>query len=129
MAAKPGVQSTLILSKTDGTVIQSTGLLAASESEEAIAPQSPSGKTKLEGSENADVRGDGPDQPKRSNTAEDVARMVFAFVTAAKEFSDGMYTTDEVKLLRMRTRKNEIVIVPGMSDANLHLPPLLENAD
>ena len=41
--------------------------------------------------------------------------MVFSFVTAAKAFAEGMDTADEVKLLRMRTRKNEIVIVPGGS--------------
>ena len=39
--------------------------------------------------------------------------MVFAFVEGAKTFTEGMDKSDEVKLLRLRTRKNEIVIVPG----------------
>ena len=39
--------------------------------------------------------------------------MVFAFVAGAKAFTEGMDKSDEVKLLRLRTRRNEIVIVPG----------------
>jgi len=49
----------------------------------------------------------------KGNTAEEVARMAFAFIAASKAFSEGMDKSDEVKLLRLRTRKNEIVIVPG----------------
>ena len=52
---------------------------------------------------------------KKGNTAEDIARMVFAFAAEAKSFTEGMDESDEVKLLRLRTRKNEIVIVPGKS--------------
>ena len=40
--------------------------------------------------------------------------MVFAFVAGAETFAQGMDKSDEVKLLRLRTRKNEIVIYPGM---------------
>ena len=50
---------------------------------------------------------------KKGNTAEDIARMVFAFAAEAKTFTEGIDESDEVKLLRLRTRKNEIVIVPG----------------
>ena len=50
-----------------------------------------------------------------NNTAEEVAKMVFSFVSSARLFAEGMDTADDVKLLRMRTRKNEIVIVPGKS--------------
>ena len=39
--------------------------------------------------------------------------MVFGFVAGAKAFTEGMDKSDEVRLLRLRTRKNEIVIVPG----------------
>ncbi len=49
----------------------------------------------------------------KGNTAEEVAQMVFAFVAGAKAFTEGMDKSDEVRLLRLRTRKNEIVIVPG----------------
>lgn len=47
--------------------------------------------------------------------------MVFTFVAGAKAFTEGMDKSDEVRLLRLRTRKNEIVIVPGMSFTAFHL--------
>ena len=48
-----------------------------------------------------------------SKSAEDVARMVFSFVSGAGELVNDLDKGDEVKLLRLRTRKNEMVIVPG----------------
>ena len=62
----------------------------------------------------------GPEDQEKGNSAEDIARMVFAFVAGAKAFTEGMEKSDEVKLLRLRTRKNEIVIVPGMSFICFH---------
>ena len=44
--------------------------------------------------------------------------MVFAFVAGAKAFTEGMDKSDEVRLLRLRTRRNEIVIVPGRVPIN-----------
>lgn len=45
--------------------------------------------------------------------AESVARMVFSFVSGAQDFVRSMDGTDDMRLLRLRTRKNEIMIVPG----------------
>lgn len=47
-------------------------------------------------------------------SAEDVASMVWSFLSAAGALVDGLDKDDEVKLLRLRTKKNELVIVPGM---------------
>ena len=118
LASKPGVQSTLILSKSDGSIIRSTGLLASSSSpsqdptvNNSISQNSPG--------EAADAIRGGSEYPgngeveAKGNNAEEVARMVFAFVAGAKAFTEGMDKSDEVRLLRLRTRKNEIVIVPG----------------
>jgi hypothetical protein len=44
---------------------------------------------------------------------EDVARAVFAFISAAGDLIEDMDPEDDLKLLRLRTRKNEMVIVPG----------------
>ena len=50
-----------------------------------------------------------------------MAGMVFKLVAAAKEFAESMEKGDDARLLRMRTRKQEIVIVPGQSiDASPH---------
>ena len=125
MAAKPGVQAHLVLSKVDGSIIQSSGLSKQSQAPSATSSISPSespentgngsaytGSKELNASQEgaATISGN-----KEDKTAEEVAKMVYAFVTAAKGFAEGMDAADEVKLLRMRTRKNEIVIVPGMS--------------
>ncbi|KAI4242378.1 MAG: hypothetical protein L6R42_011040, partial [Xanthoria sp. 1 TBL-2021] len=126
LAAKPGVQSTLVLSTSDGSIIKSTGLLADSAIPSSpdrspigkAAPQdSKASSTTLPGnSNNLYEGGEG-----RTKSAEHVARMVFNFVAAAKDFAEGMEKGDDAKLLRMRTRKQEIVIVPGKSsDVGLH---------
>lgn len=47
------------------------------------------------------------------DSAEDVARMAFEFVRAAGNTLQGLDTEDNVRLLRMRTKKVEFVIVPG----------------
>lgn len=53
--------------------------------------------------------------PTKTNGAESVARMVFSFVSGAQDFVEGMDGSDDMRLLRLRTRKSEIVIVPGLS--------------
>jgi predicted regulator of Ras-like GTPase activity (Roadblock/LC7/MglB family) len=45
-------------------------------------------------------------------SAEGVARMVWSFVEAAGGLVEGLDKEDEVKLLRVRTKKHELVIVP-----------------
>jgi len=50
------------------------------------------------------------------HSAEDVASMVWSFLTAAGTLVDELDKEDEVKLLRLRTKKSEIVIVPGVLD-------------
>ncbi|KAL8744168.1 MAG: hypothetical protein Q9190_003567 [Brigantiaea leucoxantha] len=125
LAAKPGVQSTLILSKVDGSIIRSSGLLAlpfqqpttAESRESGIENPSQNGETFSFGS-----RGNESESLvsttggiNRRKSAEEVARVVFSFVNAAKDVAEDMESGDEVKLLRLRTRKNELVIVPGQS--------------
>lgn len=121
IAAKPGVQSVLVLSKVDGSIIRSSGLLA-----DTLPGEPP--VTGLREAHDINIFRKGTDgskedgDPKLSSTregvdrgksAEEVSRMVFSFMSAAKDFTEGMDQEDEVRLLRMRTRKNEIVIVPG----------------
>ena len=119
------MQSHLVLSKSDGSIIQSSGLVRqdstpqGSSSVSSPEPQETVGNgNTYTGSKDLTSPQEGSntgDAGKKGNTAEEVAKMVYAFVTAAKGFAEGMDAADEVKLLRMRTRKNEIVIVPGES--------------
>ncbi len=47
------------------------------------------------------------------HSAEDIASMVWSFLAAAGNLVNELDKEDEVKLLRLRTKKNELVIVPG----------------
>jgi len=113
------VQSTLILSKSDGSIIRSTGLLA--ESPVSLQPpDNPSfGDNSLNGNgahriDPGSNEGTGQDVPDSAiKGAKSVARMVFRFVSGAQDFVRSMDGTDDMRLLRLRTRKNEIMIVPG----------------
>jgi dynein light chain roadblock-type len=98
IASKPGVKSTLILSKTDGAIIRSTGLVLQSQKE--------SGEVDQDGYRN--------EESKQQKTAEEMAKLAFSFITAAGGLVNEMDESDDVQLLRLRTKKNEIVIVPGM---------------
>lgn len=51
-----------------------------------------------------------------TKSAQEVARMVWSFMEAAGALVEDMDADDEVKLLRLRTKRNELVIVPGKMD-------------
>ncbi|KAL8843674.1 MAG: hypothetical protein Q9176_001882 [Flavoplaca citrina] len=124
LAAKPGVQSTLVLSASDGSIIKSTGLLA-----ETALSSSPDTSLAREDS-NQDDKSLSTSLPSnsinryegvegRTKSAEHVAKMVFNFVAAAKDFVEGIEKGDDAKLLRLRTRKQEIVIFPAFGAASV----------
>lgn len=157
LTSRPGVQSTLILSRKDGSIIQSTGLLAAQETNPLH--QTPLASSTAEANPLAQPDST-PDSPApttpstyQPSQAEALAAHIFTFVSSASALGvslakpipqssdapsssslDGGYGTygngtsaaqeerdaegtdrddeDEVKLLRMRTKKHEIVVVP-----------------
>ena len=104
------------MSKVDGSIIRSTGLLASpssTASEDASPARALNEGTPFtisdgQSEDNGDTNG-----AEKGKTAGHVAKTVFSFVNGAKAFADEMDSGDEVKLLRMRTKRNEIVIVPG----------------
>ncbi|KAE8374813.1 hypothetical protein BDV26DRAFT_32741 [Aspergillus bertholletiae] len=163
LTSRPGVQSTFILSRKDGSIIQSTGLLATNTAgnsssniaqadlpteeqlESTMTPAEPSTPS-TPSSTTAPAR-----QPSyQPSQAEALASRIFAFVSSASDLSlslsrplaenahgsktdsnglqeglgngtsrddgDGEASEreddDEVKLLRLRTKKHEIVVVP-----------------
>ncbi|CAL5869106.1 uncharacterized protein PFLUO_LOCUS3334 [Penicillium psychrofluorescens] len=169
LTSRPGVHSTLILSRRDGSIIQGTGLLASPTVDANGAPRPsttdsiPSSSAPQQSDEsasspappaaNASSSSSPPYQPSQ---AEALAAHIFAFVSSAsalgvslsrpasqqngsahesqpaawdaghESYANGTSTPreedrdadtvdaeeDEVKLLRMRTRKHEIVVVP-----------------
>ncbi|CAI7668426.1 unnamed protein product [Penicillium manginii] len=154
LTSRPGVQSTLILSRKDGSIIQSTGLLAPLESGTNTPRSAPIAPPTTEPP--TDSSPSSPAQPSPStyqpSQAETLAAHIFNFVSSASAlgisfsrptgkaderatptlegapnvYANGTSTPredgdpdsadreeeDEVKLLRMRTRKHEIVVVP-----------------
>jgi dynein light chain roadblock-type len=107
LSQKPGVQSTLILSRENGTIIRTSGLISNSSSANPNSTLPASGEAASDNYSNGR-------KESGIHSAEDVASMVWSFLTAAGNLVDELDKEDEVKLLRLRTRKNELVIVPGM---------------
>jgi dynein light chain roadblock-type len=106
LSQKPGVQSTLILSRDTGAIVRTSGLISNSSS---ANPNStlPASEAAADGYTNGR-------KDSGIHSAEDVASMVWAFLKAAGSLVDKLDKEDEVKLLRLRTKKNELVIIPGM---------------
>lgn len=113
LASRQGVQSTLILSRDTGAIVRSTGLFT-SEDEVAAdnAPAAPTSGTHMNGSSGQDEE----NKPKKKGTrnAEEVAAAVWRHMKGAGGMIEALNGEgDEPKLVRVRSRKNELVVVPG----------------
>ena len=116
LASKPGIQSTLVLARSDGAVIRSTGLASTIATPHSQAPDAGNSPDEARPGPVESVErkiGYGIDQGQEKRGAEAMAKLVLAFVSAAGGFVREMDQGDEAQLLRMRTRKYEMVIVPG----------------
>jgi hypothetical protein len=60
------------------------------------------------------------------HNAEDIASAVWKFLGAAGSLVDELDKEDDVRLLRLRTKKNELVIVPGMLNESMSCAPLIK---
>lgn len=145
LASRPGVESTLILSRKDGSIIRVTGALEDPPEQSAngattLDPTSPT----LDASNGDDRLGSSPKYARTPPTrAEKMASDIFHFVSVAgflassielsavPKGSNGFYqngvsygqskeatspkldlTSDEVQLLRMRSKNHEVIIFP-----------------
>ncbi|KAK2795682.1 hypothetical protein FQN52_003531 [Onygenales sp. PD_12] len=162
LTSRPGVQSTLLLSRKDGSIIQTSGLLASRSSPsftppapvsipEPAAPEQQSDDSNATANETTEPSQ--PPAPYKPTQAETLAAHIFAFVSSASALSTSLsnpssvpnnetdygsgtagadnvnghgharndsgesegYERDEdddVKLLRLRTKIHEIIIIP-----------------
>jgi len=103
LSQKPSVVATLVISRQDGMIIRSSGL----ELEENASKEGEVGAIASAEDENSDSM--------RMISAEMMARLVFDFVNASTKMAKDMsrHRKHDIKLLRMRTDRNELVIVPG----------------
>jgi dynein light chain roadblock-type len=143
LSSKPGVQSTLVLDRANGSILRSSGLLARSRKErpsstggdgawatgaagagsgggEEGTPVLPGTPAKRNGTvAESSPQKEEPVQGDEGRSGMEVARTVWRFVQAAGTLVDDLDGEDELKLLRVRTRKNELVIVPSESTVYL----------
>lgn len=100
LAQKPGVRATLVLSRETGAIVQSSGLEAAEDTDGNATDRNENGDN---------------ERTARLASTEEVAKLVLDHVKSSSEMARLLNSTeeDELKLLRMRTRRNEVVIVPG----------------
>jgi len=112
LSQKPGVQSTLVLSRASGSIVRTSGLIAT------VSAPSPNATLPSNASITSKETSDSSLISRRASgsfrNAEEVARMVWSFMRAAGGLVEGLDPDDELKLLRIRTKRNELVIVPGM---------------
>lgn len=116
LSQKPGVQSTLILARENGAIVRASGLISSSSSSASLNPSDSHQSSGQIGyfEDNRPSSAAGGENGESSNRAEEVARIVWNFMeTAAGLINDLNGEDDEMKLLRLRTKKNELVIVPG----------------
>ncbi|KAH7090379.1 hypothetical protein FB567DRAFT_589777 [Paraphoma chrysanthemicola] len=105
LSQKPGVQSTLILSRETGAIVRTSGLISKSSSPNPNSTLPASSESSAEAYTNGR-------KDSGIHSAEDIASSVWTFLKAAGSLVDDLDKDDEVKLLRLRTKKNELVIVP-----------------
>jgi dynein light chain roadblock-type len=112
LSQKPGVQSTLILSRETGAIVRTSGLISTSSISTSSSPN-PNSTLPASGESAGENYANGRKE-SGIHSAEDIASLVWSFLKAAGSLVDELDKEDEVKLLRLRTKKNELVIVPGV---------------
>ncbi|KAL1311248.1 hypothetical protein AAFC00_001437 [Neodothiora populina] len=102
LAQKPGVRGTLILSRDTGAIVKASGLAFRDDS---VDPESALSAT---------TNGGEGEKEDGTQSTEDIARIVWNFAKAAGSMLQELNgpADDEVKLLRIRSKKMELVIVP-----------------
>ncbi|KAI1125784.1 hypothetical protein F5Y10DRAFT_246334 [Nemania abortiva] len=116
LSKKPGVKAWLMLDRSNGAVLKTNGQIAAvrppksssnaNNNNNGISSSLP---TSSGGSFSADVH---TNTNNESLAAQELASMVWSFLSSAGSLVDEIDSEDELKLLRLRTKKQEFVIVP-----------------
>ncbi|KFY13734.1 hypothetical protein V492_03055 [Pseudogymnoascus sp. VKM F-4246] len=101
LSKKTGVLATIVLDRTSGAILNTSGSLSSIRSATASSQAAP-----------VAVTDDASSAPKDQNGVEELAGMVWNYMNATKDLVQGLDAQDEVKLLRLRTKKYELVIVP-----------------
>ncbi|KAI0458438.1 hypothetical protein F5B21DRAFT_459672 [Xylaria acuta] len=114
LSKKPGVKAWLMLDRANGAVLKTNGQIAAVRPAKSASNANgtgvpPSLPTPAGGSFSIDIQ---TNTDNESLAAQELASMVWSFLSTAGSLVDEIDSEDELKLLRLRTKKQEFVIVP-----------------
>ncbi|PBP22113.1 hypothetical protein BUE80_DR006941 [Diplocarpon rosae] len=116
LSTKSGVIATLAMDGKTATVLQSMGTVATMFASNADASHAFSATAATAVHPSLELGGSAPAIPSplspEDQAVETFAKMVWNYVNATRQLVHDMDSEDEVKLLRLRTRKHELVIVP-----------------
>ncbi|OAQ68493.1 dynein light chain-related protein [Pochonia chlamydosporia 170] len=104
LSKKPGVRASIVLDRTSGAILKTSGELSALRTAKAR-----DAATAASFSNEAPVA-----EASESQGVEDFAAMIWNFVNTSGHLVEEVDTEDELRLLRLRTKKQEIVIVPDV---------------
>lgn len=99
---KPGVKATIALDRSSGAILKTAGQVSSIHTSRTVS--STNG-----GSFSADAN---DDTLRENQGVEEMSAMVWNFVKAAGTLVDEIDKEDELKLLRLRTKKQELFIIP-----------------
>ncbi|KAK2075169.1 hypothetical protein P8C59_009316 [Phyllachora maydis] len=110
LSKKAGVKATIVLDRETGAILKMSGQVSSIRTSKStsspLAAQPATAKASFPGDAAAGVTG------IEHEGSEELAAMVWRFIGTADGLVDELDTEDELKLLRLRTRKRELVIVP-----------------
>ncbi|KND87395.1 hypothetical protein TOPH_07999 [Tolypocladium ophioglossoides CBS 100239] len=102
LSKKPGVKASIVLDRFNGAILKTSGDVSALRTAKAR-----DAATAASFSNEAPVA-----EESESKGVEDFAAVIWNFVNTSGQLVQEVDTEDELRLLRLRTKKQEIVIVP-----------------
>ncbi|WQF83219.1 Putative Roadblock/LAMTOR2 domain-containing protein [Colletotrichum destructivum] len=107
LSKKPGVKATVILDRVTGAILRTSGQLSSFNAATLATGQGSFSGEGAAGQQQQQQNGE--EQPQG---LEEFAAKVWNWVNASGTLVLDLDTEDELKLLRLRTKKQELVIVP-----------------
>ncbi|KZZ93254.1 Dynein light chain-related protein [Moelleriella libera RCEF 2490] len=102
LSSKPGVRASIILDRASGAILKTSGQSSALRTAKARdAASAASLSNEVPAAEASEAQG-----------VDDFAAMIWNYVSVSSQLVQEADKEDELRLLRLRTKKQEIVIVP-----------------
>ncbi|KAK0717101.1 hypothetical protein B0T26DRAFT_675462 [Lasiosphaeria miniovina] len=106
LSKKTGVKATIVLDRASGAILKTSGQVSSVRKVKAPGSSLPNPTV-------GSFAGESTASPSsQDQSAEELAALVWNFVGTAGSLVQELDTEDELKLLRLRTKKQELVIVP-----------------